>query len=140
MLGLVSSFLQYTIIGICFLSLSVFFFSLAASLRLLPAALSALRWLLRGVLILSYRLHHLLLSHTTPLAELHLGISLLSGLPRLVACMLVSVTLALSIVLLVGWPRPAWVVGLSLLHGLLVGLAWEELERPEGLHLGVRIE
>ena len=68
-------------------------------------------------------------------------IAAIHGRPEAAAtAILVSAALGLSFASLVGWPHPAWATGLALVHGLILGLAWDEIEQPEGLHLGVRVE
>jgi len=32
-----------------------------------------------------------------------------------------------------------WVIGLSLVHGFIVSLAWDELQTPGGIQLGTRM-
>jgi hypothetical protein len=138
MIGVLVQVLQYAMIGMCLTSISMVLFSLAALLRLLPRLMSFTRLCLRGLLILSFRLYDLTLSNLAPLFQ-RFGIDLLSGYPRLIACMLLSLLFGLLIITLIGLPINGWTVAVSLIHGLLVGLAWDETGDPDGLQLGKKI-
>jgi hypothetical protein len=117
----------------CLASLAVLFFSLAIWLRLLPH-------LLRGVLILSFRLYSFLL---VPIAEpmrADIGVDILDGFWRVICCLLLSGSFGLLLLVVLGLPITVWSVGLCLLHGLVVGLAWDEIQQPGGLQLGTKIK
>jgi len=131
---------MFRLVGTCLVSSSLVLLSIAALLRLLPQFLNLIRLLLRGLLILSFRFYHLLLTRLAPVIEERLNITILTGHLRLIASLLLSLILGLLLLLLIGSPVTGWSVGLSLLHGLAVGLAWDEIEKPGGLQLGVKIE
>ena len=137
MLGLMFRLLGSVLAGVCLAALGLILSGLAALLRLLPRLT---RLGLRGFLILSFRLYHLLLTRVAPGVEQHLNVKVLAAPSRVVACFLLSLVLGLSFLLLTNLPVTGWGVGLSLLHGLAVGLAWDEIEKPGGLQLGVKIE
>lgn len=131
---------QRALLGICIFSLIQFFLSLAIVFRLLPVSLRAFRFGLRGLLILSFRLYRLVLRRLAPLVNQSLNINLLAGIPRVLSTILLSVFLGTSSFLVIGRDVTGWTVALFLVHGLLVGLTWEEIEAPGGIQLGVRIE
>jgi len=64
------------------------------------------------------------------------GSRLLSQPWRTVVCVLISTAGGLGIAVLAGWPvAPATLVILAT-HGLIVGLAWDDLGPPRGQSLG----
>ena len=140
MFGLVFRLIEYVLMGGCLSSLSLVFFSIAASLRLIPRFLHLVRLGLQGFLIISFRLYHLVLSCLAPAAQRRLKINVLSGGFRVVASISFSLVLALLLILLVGRPVSGWSVGLSLLHGLFVGLVWDEIENSGDFRLGANIQ
>ena len=58
----------------------------------------------------------------------------------MVACILTSLLLGLLVLLVTQLPEMAWIIVPSLLHGLGVGLTWNELEEPGGIQMGTRIQ
>lgn len=131
---------MFGLLGACLFSLSLLFFSLAAMLRLLPNFLHLVRLGLRGLLILSFRLYYLLFRRMAAPVKQRLNINILSDHWRVIFSVLFSLVLGLFFLLLTGWPVTGWGIGLTLLHGLCVGLAWDEIENPAGLQLGARHE
>jgi len=131
---------MFGLVGTCLVSLSLVFFSIAALLRLLPPFLNLIRLGLRGFLILSFRLYHLLFTRMAPIIQQRLNINILTGPLRVIASLLLSLILSLLFLLLTNLPVTGWSIGLALLHGLSVGLAWDEIEKPGGLQLGVKIQ
>jgi len=75
-----------------------------------------------------------------PIVQQRLNINILAGPSRVIASLLLSLILGLLFLLLTDLPMTGWSIGLSLLHGLSVGLAWDEIEKPGGLQLGVKIQ
>jgi hypothetical protein len=115
--------------------------SLAASFRLLPRFLAFTRILVRGILILSYRLYRLILLQLDGAIFQHLGVDLFTGLTRVVACILLSLFGGLLIAMLFElFDIIGWVIGVATIHGLVVSLTWDELEEPGGIQVGRRIE
>ena len=99
-----------------------------------------IRICLRGLLILSFRFYHLVFRYIAPYIHQYLGIDIMIGYARLVASLLLSIILGLLLFLLISMPITGWSVGISIFHGLLVGLAWDEIAEPGGLQLGVHSE
>ena len=136
LVGLSNQFL----LAACCVSIILVFLSLAALLRLLPVLLNAIRLGLRAILILSYRLYALVLTRVAPEVEERLGFDILTGIPRLVATVLLSLVSGLLFVTITHLPLTAWIWVLLVLHGLAVGLAWDEIAQPGGLQLGGRVQ
>jgi hypothetical protein len=131
---------MFRLVGICLASMSLAFFSIAALLRLLPHFLSLIQRALRVFLILSFRFYHLVLTCIAPTIQQLLNVDILVGSARIVASLLLSLVLGLLFILVTGWIVTGWSIVLFLLHGLFVGLAWDEIGNPAGLQLGVKIE
>lgn len=139
MLGVLVGLLEHSLVGLCLASLSMLLFSLALLLRQTPRLASLLYQCLRWILILSFRFYRLILVQVNQIAGQNLGIDLISGFTRILACLVLSLILGMLIVVLTNLPL-AWAAGLSILHGLAVGLAWDDIERPLGFQLGARVE
>jgi hypothetical protein len=127
-------------VTICLFSLAQLVIAVAALLRLLPALFKFLRVCLRGFLVLSFRLYYLVLNRCAPFFQEQLGLDLLTGTGRIGATLTLSIGLGLALLLLLQWRVSVLSVGLFVAHGLLVGLAWDEIQYPGDLHLGVRLE
>jgi hypothetical protein len=111
----------------------------AILVRLLPVAAAGALALFRISLILSYRLDRLILQQIAPYGEGY-GVDVTSGLGRLGATITLSLGLGIGLWLLIGW-HLSWVLaGALAIHGLVVGVAWDEIEKPGGLQMGVKIE
>jgi hypothetical protein len=131
---------MFRLVGICLASLSLVFFGIAALLRLFPQFLRLLRLGLRGFLILSFRLYHLLLTPVAYIFQHFLDIDIFASPIRVIASLLLSMVLGWLFTLLAEVPVVGWEIVLFILHGLFVGLAWDEIGDPAGLQLGVKIE
>jgi len=139
MLGVLFGLLEHSLVGICLASMSLVLFSLAILIRQTPHLAGFLRLCLRWILILSYRFYHLILVQVSRGAKPRLGIDVFSGFARILACLFLSLILGSLFSLITNLPF-AMVVGLAILHGLVVGLAWDDTERPNGFQLGARVE
>ena len=140
MLGPVAQVFGNLVAGICLSSVSLLFFGAAILLKLLPQSLRTMRLGLRGFLILSFRFYRFLFTHLAQAVQQHFKLDILDNPARTVASLLVSLALG-SLALLAGGIRfTALSVGLCLLHGVAVSLAWEETEQPEGIRMGARIQ
>jgi hypothetical protein len=116
-----------------------FALGVAILVRLLPVAAAGALAALRISLILSYRLDRLILAKIAPYGEGY-GVDVTSGLGRIGMTMTLSLLLGIGLWLLIGWHVSWLLVGVLAIHGLIVGLAWDEIEKPGGLQMGVKIE
>ncbi|MBN1536196.1 MAG: hypothetical protein JW908_05645 [Anaerolineales bacterium] len=139
MLQMLFGMFEHALVGTCLAALSLVLFSLAGLLRFFPRLASFLMTCLRGLLILSFRLYHLVLTFLNPISQNSMGIDVLSGYFRLIACILISLTIFTVIFLVFGAHWSGWLFLIPIVHGLAVGLAWDEIEKPGGLQLGVKI-
>jgi hypothetical protein len=140
MLSLLSQTLGQVILASCFAFLNLAFFCLTGLIRLLPQLARLGHQALRAFFVQSSRAYELILVRLAPFAEKHLRIDLLGDAPRLGASILLSLTLGLLVAVIAGWRLSVWTVGLPILHGLAVGLRWNEIDEPQGFRLGSRIQ
>ena len=132
---------MWNLVGVCLGTLVLVLASIAICLlRLLPSFWRLARRALRALLILSFRLYDLALTCLAPILQRFLNIDLMAGWPRMVACMCLSLVLGLLFLWLTKITVTVWSVGLCLLHGVTVGLAWDEFEEPGGIRLGMRLQ
>jgi hypothetical protein len=116
------------------------FIILMISLRVMPHLMTALRRLLRSVLILSFRLYYLVFEWLDRYLQPVLGASLLSRRLRIWACLVFSLLIGVMVALLFSMHTIVWCILIALVHGLIVALAWDEILRPDGFTLGVETE
>jgi hypothetical protein len=136
MTAILGGVLQNLCIGLCLLSPVVFFFSAAAFLRVLPPFFRFLHRCLRVLLIVSYRLYRWVLLGMSSLV----GMELAQGWLRVLVTTIFSTLVGLGTHALAHWSLSWWSLGLFLLHGLCVGLIWDEIEKPGGVQVGVTLE
>lgn len=120
-------FTNMLLAGCCF-SLTFLFFSLAITFRLLPKLLPFLRNGLRWFLILSARFYALVLGQAS------------EGITWVLTTSLLSIGIGVLLSWLASKSVHTWVVILSAIHGITIGLAWDNLLDPGGLHLGMDIQ
>jgi hypothetical protein len=68
------------------------------------------------------------------------GVELARGWRRIVITTVLSTIIGIGILSVAGWPHSWWSLGLGVVHGLCVGLAWDEIEKPGGVQVGVTLE
>lgn len=112
---------------------------LVATLANLPRILTGLAMLWRFMLRTSYLVYAWLFSQVQPLLLRSIGFDLLTKVPRALASVLLSLGLGWGLMAMLGWQFSIW----SLLgfggHGLLVGLAWHKIIRPDEFQLGEKL-
>jgi hypothetical protein len=115
------------------------FIVLAFALRLVPTLLRFAGEGLRLFLMLSYRLCALALTPIAGFVHRAVGINLLVGAWRVVAVMGLSLTVGLFVIAVTPLVISVLAVIVCLVHGLLVGLIWDEAEHVGHLNLGARL-
>jgi hypothetical protein len=124
----------------CLFSLNIVVLVLAGLLRLLPSLLKFIRHAIRLFLILSIRFYNLILGRAAPILDRYLGIDILKGFARIIATTLLSLVMGWLFLRLVHLPINGLTLGICILHGLIVGLAWDGISSTENLNLGDPIE
>jgi hypothetical protein len=139
-MGLIWRLFERVLVGTCLGSMNLVLLALAGLLRFLPQLFHLARSCLRGILILSFRLYRLIVTRLAPTVWDALGVDVRDGFPRVVACALLSLVLGTILLFLVRGGITGWGVGMCLVHGLAVALAWDEIEAPGGLQLGTKLQ
>jgi hypothetical protein len=124
----------------CFFSLNMVILVLAGLLRMLPSFLRSLRGVIRFIMILSTRFYNLLMSRAAPMLNQHLGVDILKGFARIITTILLSLGIGLVILSLFHLPINSLTVGICILHGIVVGLAWDGISSRGNLNLGDHLE
>jgi hypothetical protein len=132
--------MQTILIVFCVLAYIQFFIILAFALRLLPTLLRLAGQCLRLFLFVSYRFYRMLLTPLARLIRRRSGINVTSGLWRIAATTLLSLVLGLIIMVVTPLTASVLSVSVCLVHGLLVGVIWDDVEHPGALHLGARLQ
>jgi hypothetical protein len=124
----------------CLFSLNMIILVLAGLLRMLPSFLKFARDMIRLLMKLSIRFYNLILTRAAPLLGDHFGINILKGFARIISTILLSLVIGLLFFCLVHIPINGLTIGISILHGLIVGLIWDGISSAENLNLGDHIE
>jgi len=125
--------------GSLLFSMMLLFLSVATSIRLFPGLMKLIHQFLRGFLILSYRLYHIILLVIQPAVARWFEADILHGNFRLAFCVFFSAIISLIPITLVGPSWSLWVLSFWILHGLFVGLAWDDIENPGGIQFGMHL-
>ena len=120
----------------CLLGATMLFVVLTILLRLLPTAANSFTVIMHSVLMLSVRFYYLIIGHAAPILEDRLRVDILDGLWRLASCIVISQLFGILFLLLAGWEISGWTVILFTLHGMVVGLVWDEVVNMDGLQMG----
>ena len=128
-----------TLLGMFCFSLAFLLMTLASLLPFVPVGLRFVQHSLRAMLILSFRFYDLILPRLNRWT-MNWGIDLLKGLPRIAATTSLSLTIGCVIAIFTPLPISGLILFLCITHGLFVGLTWDEIQKPGGFRLGVRIE
>jgi hypothetical protein len=132
--------MQTILIVFCVVAYIQFFIILAFALRLLPTLLRLAGQCLRLFLFISYRFYRMLLTPLARLIRRRLSINIAAGLWRIAATTLLSLVLGLIIMVMTPLTVSVLSVSACLVHGLLVGVIWDDVEHPGALHLGAQVQ
>jgi hypothetical protein len=102
----------------------------------LPRIADLFMRLLRGLLRLSYFVYSAMLTRLQPWVRRSIGLDLLATQPRVILCLLFSLSLGGALLFWRDWSPTIWLFAISAMHGLAVGLAWDNLVQPGGFQLG----
>lgn len=140
MFGILLRMFSGSLIALCIGSAIFLFLSLAILLRLSPGFLSALRRLVWGIVVVTYRLYAMVFDLVTQgrFQQREADNQFIAG--RMLGCAMLSLLIGSGIILLLQWPLNLIWIGLFTLHGLFIGLFWDEIPNAGGFRLGERIE
>ena len=122
--------------GFCSISFTIVMLATMVFFRNLPKLMRLFLQLIRHVLYFSYLIYQALLVWFHYQTRHETGIDVLSNPHRTVACILVSLSLYMFIILVLDKPVSMWMAGCFALHGFLVGYLWKDFFEPSGLNLG----
>lgn len=97
---------------------------------------SLLRRLLRG----SYHLYAALLKWAAPYVHALLGFDVVEGLPRIIACVMLSLGIGSCLLSILHLHLGFWTGTILILHGLFVGKQWGQILAPKDFQMGARID
>ena len=137
--GCLFGLFEFLIVGLIMMTMNLFMTIVLSILRNLPAILRAMRQALRESLIWAYKLYHPIIATIQPLMVQRFGINLARPLLRTITTSLFSLLLLLGFDLILRWRVMVFFVVLAILHGLVVGLLWDELEQTDHLRTGEKI-
>lgn len=129
----------YTCFGSCLLVLNFVYLLLQGLFRNLPTLVSFFRRATREFLLLTYHLYQPILVWGQPHVWRYLGVNLRSIYVRTTATTLLSLMLLTLIYLIFGWQFSVLGIGLAILHGLAVGIVWDDIGHPDGLQIGEEV-
>jgi len=128
------------LLGGFLLGMNILMMGFFGLLRNLPVILNLglrfLNWFVR----LSYRLYSAILNFIRPFAYQNFNFDILNLVPRIAASIILSLILFLLLFSMTDWHISTIAIGLAALHGLFVGIAWDGIGKPSGLHLGENIQ
>lgn len=137
--GCLFGLLEYMIVGSILMSINLFMTILFGLIRNLPTILRAARQALRESLIWAYKLDRPILAAIQPLLYQLFKINLAGPLLRTITTALFSLLVLLGFDLVLRWRVMVFFVVLAILHGVIVGLLWDELEQTDHLRTGEKI-
>ena len=131
---------EHIFAGTCLALLSLVLLSSTTLIRAFPRILVFIRSVMRGLLLLSFRLYHMILTRLDRFIKPRFRIDLLSGPIRVFACILISLVFGTLFLLLTRLGISGWGIAIVVLHGLIVGLAWDGIKEPGGFQMGTKIQ
>jgi hypothetical protein len=135
-----SRIISSILVGVCLSSFGIILMSLLLQLRNLPRMLSGLKSSLRSLLRFSFEIYAALLTRIRVWVLYYTGIDLLMPIPRTMTTISLSLLIGWGGMSLIGLALTGWMVALLSLHGLFIGLAWEQITTPDDFQLGGRAE
>jgi hypothetical protein len=135
-----SRILGNILVGVCLSSFGIILMSLLLQLRNLPRMMSGLQNSVRRLLRFSFEIYSALLKKIRIWVLYYTGIDLLMPIPRTMTTIALSLLIGWGGMSLIGLALADWMIVLLSLHGLFVGLAWEQITTPDDFQLGGRAE
>lgn len=132
--------MQVMVVLLCLVVYIQVFIVLAFALRLIPTLLRFAGACVQLFLVVSYRFYRMLLTPVADFVRAAVGIDVLAGLWRIAATVFLSLAVGLLIIAVTPLVVSVPAVVICFLHGLLVGIIWDEAEHPGNLHLGARLQ
>jgi hypothetical protein len=125
--------------GFCSISTTLVMLAMMIFFRNLPKLMRLFLQLIRHILYLSYLIYQALLVWFHNQTRNETGIDVLHNPHRTIACILLSLSFYMIILLVLDKPASIWMAGSFALHGFLVGYLWVDFFEPSGLNLGEQL-
>ena len=115
-------------------------FALVGFATNLPRMLAGFNMLFRAFFRYSYHLYAWLLSKLSIFLSNNFGLEMLAPLSRVGVCVLISFALGSGILSIFGWTLSTWWIAIFVTHGLIIGVAWEQIAVPGEFQMGERLQ
>jgi hypothetical protein len=125
------------LIGLCLLCINLIVLMVGTMTGWLPGIFRTAGAFLRNFFFHSYQAYNWLFTWLAPTAAELGGIDILHGWVRVMVAAVTSILILGLIILILGWTYPLWLLALAALHGIVVGIRWERLDRNAGFRWGV---
>jgi len=140
MFALLSRIIGSILIGVCLSGFVIVLMTLFLGIRNLPGILGTLRRFVRAIFRSSYRLYNATLSPVRAWFFREFGFDIFHPVIRIACSIILSLAIGTILLLLFSQGIPVWILILLALHGLFVGLAWENILRSDDFQMGVNLE
>ena len=139
-MGLLIRATNTMLMATCFLGMNFVLMFLFGFMRNLPTILTATRRVLRELMIWSLRLYEPILRFIDPLIQFAFGLGFQNVYMRMAATCALSLTIISLVYLIVDWNITVLGVAISMFHGFITGLVWDEIENTGNLQVGESLE
>jgi len=140
MFSFFSRILGNIVVGVCLSSFGMILMSVLLSLRNFPRLLAKLQNSLRRFLRFSFDVYAAILNRARIWTLDYTGWDVFQTIPRTVATTILSLVMGWGGLSILGIHPLNWMWILFTLHGLFIGLAWEQITTPDDFQLGDRAE
>ena len=138
-MGLILRILGNILLGGFLSVMSILMLVLFGLLRNLPMILNLALHFLNWFVRLTYRFYLVILTQIRPFIGEYFSLDILDRIPLILASVLLSLILFLLFYWMADIQLSTFTIGLPVLHGLFVGIVWDGIIQPDGLHLGDNI-
>ena len=140
MIALLSRVFGSVIIGTCLSGFVIVLMTIFLGIRNLPAIVRTLQRMLRSILRGSYRLYSAVLSPVRIWIFRGTGLDIFHPVPRIVSSVILSLGIGFGVLTVFSMEFSNWILIALALHGLFVGLAWENILLSDDFQMGVNLE
>lgn len=139
-MALLSRVFGSVIIGICLSGFVIVLMTLFLGVRNLPSILATLQRLIRSIFRGSYRLYNAILSPVRVWVFQATGYDIFHPVARMVSSLFLSLAIGAGLLAIFSLNISNWVLIVLGVHGLFVGLAWDNILRSDDFQMGVNLE
>jgi len=140
MLALLSRVFGSIVIGVCLSGFVIILMTLFLGVRNLPSILATLQRFVRVIFRGSYRLYSAILSPVRVWAFQGTGYDIFHPVVRMLCTGILSLAIGAGLLAIFSLNISTWILILLAIHGLFVGLAWDNILRSDDFQMGVNLE